>query len=303
MPREELTPTDRLLFGVEQALDQSGSSPSGDPSMSAELLASRGLAGLTSVYVESFRAIDQLPKVFSVRRFGKTALSGEARDLMQFVDESIELNPLYHGDEYSFGKTLLDNDYAYSLFGMTESAPPAGYLTDRRHEDQFAERGLAAMYQAVHGGLSARHPSVDAVRLHSSENLQKTMTLNKSIDPDVMNALAQARREGEYTPQEYIAGLVTLAENTTRALIDTPKGKELVRRSNGDEIITLRDISGNVVALGTGATTGLAVIESILVFESPHTMMHIAAALTSAAAALILRRVGANIRGETNSQS
>ena len=116
MTREELTPTDRLLFGVEQALNQTYGSPSDDPSMSADLLVERGLVGLTSVYIESFLAIDQMPRVFSPRRLGKTALSQEAVDLLQYVDQAIELNPLYNSGVYAAGKESLD--YARPLYRM-----------------------------------------------------------------------------------------------------------------------------------------------------------------------------------------
>ena len=149
------------------------------------------------------------------------------------------------------------------------------------------------MYHSVSAGFSARSPSLAAWRTHTPENLQKTMMLNGSIDPAVMKALAQARSEGSYSTQEYVAGLVTLANNITHALEDSPKSMELYLRAEGYGLSAIQAALGHtVLAISTGVTGGLSAIEAIVALEGHNTVAHLAASIASAVAAIIIRKKG-----------
>jgi hypothetical protein len=292
MSREEITATDRLLFDVEQALTQSSGEP-GDPSISAELLAGRGLAGLTSVYVESFRAIDQLPKSISVRRLGRTALSDEAEDLIESIDQSIQLNPLYDGKKYSTNKLFVGYDKPRPW--VTEPPVEPDYLTDRKYKDQFAELGLAAMYQSVTDGLSAPAPRSRQWRAYAPDHLQRTMIANKSIDPEIMKALAQANAAGNYSAQDYVTGLMTLANNTTQELVDNHNGLELYGHFDESEIIAMKYILGNTADFASGVSGGTSAIEVLRIIEGHHSLVTLALCVAGAGLAVVLRKVGDNL--------
>lgn len=257
-----LTQEERLLFDIEDSLSQTYLSEL-DPTSSVDLMSERGKQGVTSIYAECFSAIDSLPKVLDPKRIGKTGLSKQGIDLLEAVDHAIELDPLFNYSAYTRAKEYLDY-WKYKT-------PPPGYLTDPAQASSFPERGLAALHNATLAGFSQRQPRLKAWRSQVPSKITRTLELNDSVDSKVKEALVFAKSQGQYSTQEYVKALVSLAQKTSVAIRTKPHDTPAVQNSDRSSW------ANEAFMMGATGTIGTAIGETALILATGRPSIIVAA--------------------------
>jgi hypothetical protein len=224
-------------------------------------LRSLGKSAASSIYVEGFLAIDSLPRTEEAFS-GYCSLSEEGVDLLSLLDQAIDLNPLFSQSEYEKGKRAFD-------FPLVIKSPISP-LTREADQEHFAERGLAALYQGVMIGFSSNKlpPVSKQWRWMIPEKVRDTMILNNSLDVRASKAVRSVKEGKKYTTQEFITGLIAIAEDIGTEPEVEAKVQVVTTENDKDREIVLNGLRRGALLTTLGFYGGE--IAHIFLSSSPH---------------------------------